>query len=241
MFFKKQKLREMPQHVAIIMDGNGRWALKKHLPRTEGHKQGVEALKRIVEASQKHNIKILSLFAFSTENWNRDKEEVELILSLIQKYAEEASMEFVEKNIRFRSIGNLSKFEPTVQKVLLDLTEKTKDCTGLIVNVALNYGGRDDILMAVNSLLKEGKTEVSLQEFEQRLQTKGLTNPDLIIRSSGEQRLSNFMLFQSAYSELMFPKKFWPDFNEKDLLKAVKIYQKRDRRFGGIKKQEKIK
>jgi len=241
MFCINKKITNVPSHVAIIMDGNGRWAVRRHLPRTEGHRQGVEAIKRIVKASQKHGIKVLSLFAFSTENWNRDQSEVDTILQLIEQYSQDVTTEFVENNIRFRSIGNLTKFSPSFQGVMNHLTEATKHCDGLVVNVALNYGGRDEILMAVNNLLCSGKTKVSMQEFEAELQTSGLSNPDLIIRASGEQRLSNFMLFQSAYSELLFPKKLWPDFREKDLVKAIKIYAGRERRFGAIKKQEKNK
>lgn len=241
MFFKNKKVTNVPSHIAIIMDGNGRWAIKRHLPRTEGHRQGVEAIKRIVKASQKHGIKVLSLFAFSTENWKRDKAEVDTILQLIEQYSESVLQEFVDNNIKFRSIGDLTKFSSNFQSVMANLTEATKHCNNLVVNVALNYGGRDEILQAVNNLLMSGKTNVTMAEFEAELQTNGLSNPDLIIRASGEQRLSNFMLFQSAYSELLFPKKLWPDFSEKDLVKAIKIYAGRDRRFGTIKKQEKNK
>ena len=217
------------------MDGNGRWAVKRRKPRTDGHKQGVESIKKIVDASIKNGIKTLSLFAFSTENWKRDKVEVDYILSLIEKYAQDVVEDFVSKNVRFRTIGNLNKFSEKFNEVISEAVKKTAKCDGLIVNVALNYGGQDDILMAVNQLIEEGKNKVTLKEFEEKLQTKGLRNPDLIIRASGEQRLSNFMLFQSAYSELMFPKKLWPDFGEKDLLKAIKAYSKRERRFGAIK------
>ncbi|MFA6859767.1 MAG: polyprenyl diphosphate synthase [Clostridia bacterium] len=239
-FVNKAKI-VVPSHVAIIMDGNGRWATKRNRPRTDGHKQGVEAIKRIIDSAIKFGIKTLSLFAFSTENWNRDKEEVDYILNLVEEYTGSAIEDFVKKNVRFTTIGNLSKFSEKFQKVLYETIEKTKKCDGLIVNIALNYGGRDDILMAVNSLLEEGRKNVTLQDFELKLQTNGLTNPDLIIRASGEQRLSNFMLFQSAYSELLFPKRLWPDFSEKDLFSAIKAYSKRDRRYGNIKKQEKKK
>lgn len=229
----------IPKHIAIIMDGNGRWAKKRMLPRLAGHKAGVDALKRVVKAGSELGVKIMSFYAFSTENWKRDKEEVYGIFDLIKKHLKENFDRFIKDNIKIQTMGDISRLPEDLYKMLLDVTEKTKNNTGLIVNMGLSYGGRDELARAFNHLIKKGVTHVTEEDIKNELYTKDLCDPDLIIRTSGEQRLSNFMLYQAAYSELYFPKIHWPSFNKKYLEKAIIEYQSRDRRFGNIKQEKK--
>ena len=226
---------QIPKHIAIIMDGNGRWATKRGLPRNLGHKAGVDAIKRTVKACLKFNIKYCSFFAFSTENWKRSKEEIEGIFSLVREFLEKESNFFKENNVKVETVGVLDPFPKDLVSTLKQVKKETEGCDRLVLTFALNYGGRDDIVRACNSLIANGKKEITAQDLALELDTKFLPDPDLVIRTSGEQRLSNFMLYQMAYSELYFPKLHWPDFDEKQLKKALKIYQKRDRRYGGIK------
>lgn len=228
-----------PNHVALILDGNGRWATKRHLPRTVGHKAGIEAVKRAVDAGQELGIKILSFFAFSTENWKRDKEEVDGIFKILKNYIKENEEEYLQKNLKLITMGDLTKLPMGLCEDIESLKEKTKNNSGMIVNIGLNYGGRDELVRAFNKLAADGKKNISEADIKNELYTADLPDPDLIVRTSGEQRLSNFMLYQSAYSELYFPKVLWPDFNKKHLLRAIKEFGKRNRRFGNVVKEKK--
>lgn len=229
---------KIPKHVAIILDGNGRWATRRGLPRTVGHKAGIEAVKRTVEGANELGIEVLSFFAFSTENWKRDKAEIDAIFEILRTYLKENEEEYLGKNLKLLTMGDISKLPEDIYKKFEELKDKTKNNTGMIVNIGLNYGGRDEIVRAFNTLLKEGKKVTNEGEIKKYLYTNSLPDPDFIIRTSGEQRLSNFMLYQCAYSELYFPKVLWPDFNKKHLIKALKNYSKRDRRYGGITKEK---
>ncbi len=229
---------KIPYHVGIIMDGNGRWAKKRLLPRLAGHKAGVDALKRVTNAARELGIKELSFFAFSTENWQRDKEEVDGIFDLVQKHLEENYDRFIHDKVKITTMGDISKLPKKLYELLVDVTDKTKHNTEFVVNIGLNYGSRSEIVRACNNLIEKGKKNITQQDFINELYTSSLKDPDLIIRTSGEQRLSNFMLFQSAYSELYFTKTYWPDFDKKHLVKAIINYQSRDRRFGKIKQEK---
>ncbi len=234
--FKKIKLSDnLPKHIGIIMDGNGRWATKRGLPRNLGHKEGVNAVDRTIDALIKFNIKVVTFFAFSTENWKRSKQEIDGIFDLLRNYFINQKEEFLLKGVKLMSIGDVDKFPKDLVDELRNLQEKTKNNDKLIVNLAINYGGKDDIVRAVNNLIAEGKTEITKEDISSHLYTADLPDPDFVIRTSGEERISNFMIYQMAYSELYFPKVLWPDFGEKDLLKALEIYSKRERRYGGIK------
>ena len=217
------------------MDGNGRWAVARGKSRLFGHRAGVESIKRTVDACLELNIKVLSIFAFSTENWKRPKEEVDGIFNLVDEFTSGDKDKFVSRGVKLRTMGDLSKLPTKLQDSIKTLKEKTKDNDKLILNIALNYGGRAEIVRAVNRVIESGKKECTEQDIIDNLYTFDLPDPDLIIRTSGEKRISNFMLFQCAYSEFYFPKIHWPDFNKKQLIKAIKTYQKRNRRFGGLK------
>lgn len=232
---KKQKsFSKIPTHIAFIVDGNGRWAKKYGMPRNYGHKCGVDAIKKIIDSCSKFGIKVASFFIFSTENWARPKDEVDYIFQLAKDMFEKTLNEYKEKNYRIHVIGEVSKLDSEMQEIISKAVTETQDNDGLIVNFAINYGGRDEIVRACNSLIKSGKEEVTKQDFEQALYTCKLPDPDIVIRTSGEIRISNFMLYQMAYSELFFPKKYWPDFKEKDLYKVLIEYQGRDRRYGKL-------
>ena len=223
------------EHLAIIMDGNGRWAIKRGKPRLFGHKAGIESFKRTIQACLELNIKILSVFAFSTENWSRPKEEVDGIMDLINDFCQQDYSHAMENGIKVVTMGDLSRLPENLQKSLKNIINKTKNNDKLILNIGINYGARAEIVRAVNQIIASGKKECSEESFKQYLYTASLPDPDLIIRASGEKRLSNFMLYQCAYSEFYFPKVHWPDFNKKVILKAIASYQKRNRRFGGLK------
>ena len=226
---------KLPKHIAIIMDGNGRWATRRGLPRNLGHKAGIKAIEKTIDAMIKFQIPILSLFAFSTENWKRDKKEIDGIFSLVRDYISQNKEAFLKKGVRVLSMGDLSPFPEDLVTSLNDVQEKTKDNKRLILNLALNYGGRRDIVRAVNQVIQDKKSKIDEKEFEKYLYSYSLPDPDLVIRTSGEMRLSNFMMYQLAYCELYFTPVLWPDFGEKDLKKAIKDFQKRERRFGGNK------
>lgn len=236
--YKKIDMQNLPVHIGIIMDGNGRWAKKRLLPRLAGHKAGVDALKRVTEAAQKLGIKVISYFAFSTENWKRSKHEVDGIFDLVLKNLKENYDRFVNGKTKIMTMGDISKLPKELYELLLDITEKTKNNTEFIVNIALNYGSRSELARAFTNLAQKGKTTITEEDIKSELYTHDLPDPDLIIRTSGEMRLSNFMLFQSAYSELYFPKIHWPDFDEKQLKKAIIEYQSRERRFGNVKQEK---
>ena len=224
-----------PKHIAIIMDGNGRWATKRGLPRNLGHKAGIKAIERTIDAMIKFQIPVLSLFAFSTENWKRDKEEIDGIFSLVRDYLSENKDSFLKKGVRVVSMGDIKAFPDDLVSSLESVQEETKNNDKLTLNLALNYGGRADIIRAVNEVIKDKKTKIDEKDFEKYLYSYPLPDPDLVIRTSGEMRLSNFMMYQLAYCELYFTPVLWPDFGEKDLKKAIIDFQKRERRFGGNK------
>ena len=226
----------LPNHIAFIIDGNGRWAKERNLPRTSGHKQGVEAVRETIRNCIEQGIKVVSFYCFSTENWSRPKEEVDEIFRLFNMFFLKYEREFVSEGIKLMHSGNLNEIDSKTRKNILNLEEKSKNNKVLICNICINYGSRQEIVKAVNDLIKEGKKEVTIQDIQSHLYTKQIPDPDLIIRTSGEQRLSNFMLFQSAYSEFYFPKIMWPDFDKKALMEALTEYQKRNRRYGNIQR-----
>ena len=228
------KLYNLPKHVGIILDGNGRWAIKRHLPRTEGHKKAISTIENLVIYSKKIGIKTLTLYAFSTENWKRPKEEVNIIFKLINDYILSKADKFKEDDIKVNILGDLSKLDNETITNINNLVEKTKNCNSLILNICLNYGARNEIVNAVNKILSEKIEKIDENTFKKYLYTKDQSDPDYIIRTSGEHRLSNFLLYQSAYSEFYFPKTLLPDFTPKKFYKALKIYQKRKRRFGAV-------
>ena len=242
MFKKKEKLSDkidfsrLPHHIAFIMDGNGRWAKKRGRLRTFGHKIGAESMEVVVRHARDLGIKVVSFFAFSTENWNRPKDEVGEIFNIARKLLVDKRESFLKSNMRVIVIGDRSRLPLDLQKEIVECENLTKNNDGLVVNVALNYGGRAEIIGAINKIIKDGVKEVNEEIFKSYLQTSNIPDPDLVIRTSGEQRLSNFMMYQCAYSELYFPKIHWPDFREKQLDEAIIEFQKRDRRFGAIKK-----
>ncbi|HXF48300.1 MAG TPA: isoprenyl transferase [Verrucomicrobiae bacterium] len=239
----KKEIRErgnLPGHIAIIMDGNGRWAKQKNLPRTEGHKAGVEAIRKVVRTAGEMGIQYLTLFAFSTENWRRPKEEVAALMQLLSDTARKELKEMMDNNLRLKTTGDIEGLPYAKRLALHQAIKKTSRNTGIILNLALNYSGRSEILAAVRKIareVKEGKlspSRIDEKVFESHLYTKGLPDPDLLIRTSGEKRLSNFMLWQAAYTELYITETLWPDFGEKEFLMALADYQNRQRRFGRV-------
>jgi undecaprenyl diphosphate synthase len=245
---KKQENKEfeldmnnIPNHIAIIMDGNGRWAKEQNLPRSMGHKAGMESIRRILKEATRLGVKNLTLYAFSTENWARPKDEVGAIMKLLVTYLNKELKECHENGVKMNLFGDMSKLPEECQKALGNAMETTKNNTKINLNFALNYGGRDEIVRAIKLISSEVKnnkiSEEDIKEalVEKYLYTKGIPDPDIIIRPSGEQRLSNFLLWQCAYSEFWYANINWPDFKEADLQKAIADYQNRDRRFGKVK------
>lgn len=231
-----KKLKNYPTHIAFIMDGNRRWAKRRGFSKFYGHKKGAERLVEIIkELSKIEDIKYASFFAFSTENWNREQEEIDAIFKIIVDMFDENEEDFKTWNVKFVAMGDISRFPNEIQKRIIKAVEDSKNNTGLVVNLALNYGGRDDIVQAVNKLIKNGKNKISEEDIAENLYSYPATDIDFVIRTSGEMRVSNFMLYQLAYSEFYFPKVCWPAFNKKELFKSLKIYSKRNRRFGGNK------
>jgi undecaprenyl diphosphate synthase len=226
----------LPAHVAIIMDGNGRWARQKNLPRTEGHKAGSESVKEIVEASARLGIKYLTLYAFSRENWKRPEDEVNTLWNLLRKYLTEESNMLQENDLRLKVIGDIDGIPYPVRRELVKVVRLTQSNQRMTLVLALNYGGRQEILEAIKKLIKRKNPlrEVNEEAFSSFLDTAGLPDPDLLIRTSGEMRLSNFLLWQCAYTELWVTPVLWPDFQKKDLFQAIVDYQKRERRYGGV-------
>lgn len=220
-------------HIAIIMDGNRRWAKEKGLPSAMGHKKGVESLKKVVKAADKFGIKYLTMYAFSTENWNRKKEEVDFLMNLLAITMKNETKELNENNVKISFIGNLSALNKNLQDVLLNAKEVTKNNTGVNLQIAINYGARDEIITAVNEILKSGIKEVDVYLFEKFLYTRNIPDPDLLIRTGGELRVSNYLLWQIAYSEIYVTKKYWPEFDEEALIEAVRAFKERQRRYGG--------
>lgn len=226
------------KHVAIIMDGNGRWAELKGLSRIEGHREGVKRVREIISTAIELNLEALTLYAFSIENWQRPKSEVNALMNLLSLYLRREMKKLVKDNIVFRAIGDLERLPKNIQKQLQEFESLTRKNTGLLLTGALSYGSKEEILRAVKHILKDDlkPEEISESTFENYLYTKGLPNPDLIIRTSGEMRLSNFLLWQSAYSELYFTETLWPDFTRDKFISAILEYQKRERRFGTLPK-----
>ena len=227
----------LPRHVAVIMDGNGRWAAQRHLPRVEGHRAGIESVRDVVECSARLGIQVLTLYAFSVENWKRPAMEVSTLMSLLKRYLRLELNTLIRNNIRFNVIGREEELARDIRNELKAAEAKTADSTGMLFNIALNYGGRAEIVEAAKRLLSAGvrPEELDEQRFAGFLYTAGQPDPDLLIRTSGEMRVSNFLLWQIAYSEIWVTETLWPDFRRRHLLEAVIAYQKRDRRYGGIK------
>jgi undecaprenyl diphosphate synthase len=227
----------LPAHIAIIMDGNGRWAAQRHLPRVEGHRAGIDSVRDVVETSARLGIGVLTLYAFSVENWKRPRAEVNTLMMLLKRYIRLELATLLKNNIKFRVIGRSEELAPDVQDELEVGMRQTASNTGMLFNIALNYGGRAEIVDAARRAIAEGIRPDDLDErrFGDLLYTGGQPDPDLLIRTSGEMRVSNFLLWQIAYSEIWVTETLWPDFRRRHLLDAVVAYQKRDRRYGGIK------
>ncbi len=231
----------LPKHIAVIMDGNGRWAQKKGLPRFAGHKKGAEALALFLNEVQKLNIKYVTVFAFSSENWSRPKEEILALMNLLRQTLKENIIKADQNNIKYNFIGNLDKINKDILEQIRLLEEKTANKNGLFFNIALSYGGREEIIFATKKIAEKVKNnklninEISEDIFAQNLYNPGQPYPDLLIRTSGEKRISNFLLWQLAYTEMVFLDTLWPDFSAKDLDMAIIEFQKRERRFGSLK------
>jgi len=221
-------------HIGIIMDGNGRWAKERGKPRTFGHTEGLQAAKRITKAASDMGIKYLSCYTFSTENWKRSDSEVNFLMQLLKKHLREQLSFLRENNIRIVHTGSLDRLPKAVQKEIVDVEDLTKDLTGMTANLVINYGGRDEIVRAVKRLLEKGESDITEDALSSAMDHPEIPDPDLIIRTGGELRLSNFLLWESAYSELYFSKKFWPDWQAEDLKEAIDTYTSRSRRFGGV-------
>ena len=230
----------LPSHIGIIMDGNGRWAKKRGLPRKAGHRQGAKTFRTITRSCSDIGIKYLTVYAFSTENWKRPQEEVDALMSLFKSYLNEALEDFKDDSIVVKFIGDKSGFNDELRELMIENEESSKDRDGMVLNIAMNYGSRDEIVRAVKNIstdVKSGKIDVeNIDEalFSNYLYTAGQPDPDLIIRPSGEYRISNFMLWQAAYTEFVIMNKLWPDFEKSDLDEAINIYSQRNRRFGGV-------
>lgn len=234
-------MENLPKHIAIIMDGNGRWAKKRFLPRTAGHKAGVETVRTVITECKRLGIKHVTLYTFSTENWKRPVLEVETLMTLLQSYLKKEVAELNRNNVKLTAIGDIEKLPKSCLEELKKAMELTKNNDGPNLNLALNYGGRYDITNAVKQISRDienhklNSESITEETIKNYLSTKSIPDPDLVIRTSGEQRLSNFLLWELAYAELYFTDVFWPDFDEKELQKAIYAYQNRDRRFGGLK------
>jgi len=232
---------KIPQHVAIILDGNGRWAKKRMMPRQYGHAKGAQVVEQICEDAWNMGIKYLTVYAFSTENWNRPDSEVKILMDIFSKYMVDKLQKVGQKNMKIRFIGERSRLDKAMIEKIENLEESTKDNTGLNFTVALNYGSRDEMVRAMRKMaaeIKEGKLEpedITEEKYNTYLDTAELPDPDLLIRTSGEQRLSNYLLWQLAYTEFYFTDVMWPDFNKEELAKAVEWYANRDRRYGKVK------
>lgn len=237
---------KLPHHIAIIMDGNGRWAQARHLPRVAGHQQGMQTVKKVTIAASDLGVKVLSLYAFSTENWKRPVSEVNFLMNLPIKFFNTFVPDLVKHNVRVKVMGDITRLPDNTQKAVNDAIKDTADCDGMVLNFALNYGSRDEIVRAtkaISNLVKSGQLssdDITEDTVSSHLMTSDLgeySDPELLIRTSGEQRLSNFMLWQLAYSEFVFVDQHWPDFDGKSLENAIITYQHRHRRFGGLKNE----
>ena len=232
------QIHNIPQHIAIIMDGNGRWAKQHGKSRVEGHKKGAQQISKVVEASAKLGVKYLTLYAFSSENWNRPKTEVNALMRLLEASIKSNEKKFIKNGIRFETIGDISALPSYCQKAIAKIKKSTKDCDKITLILALNYGSRDEIVRAIKTMAcdieqkKISAEEITWDTIAQRLDTVQFPDPDLVIRTSGEQRLSNYLMLQAAYAELYFTQINWPDFDEAQLHEAVKAYTLRERRYG---------
>ena len=243
-FFSKDRrdidCDRLPLHIAIIMDGNGRWARRRGLPRNVGHREGSNAIKKIVKYCDKIGIKYLTIYAFSTENWKRPRNEVDTLMELLLEYLRNADRELAGNSVRIKVIGDMDGLPADIQKEIKRVTRSTADNKGMTLNIALNYGSRDEIISAIRGIAGDvvsGRLDIgSINEelLSNRLYTAAIPDPDMIIRTSGEKRISNFLLWQSAYSEFLFTDVLWPDFTEDRIKEAIKEYQNRNRRFGGV-------
>lgn len=242
-----KKSGEIPTHIAIIMDGNGRWAKRRGLPRVAGHNRGVESVRDIVKACSQLGVKYLTLYTFSTENWRRPKEEVSMLMRLLLKCLRDETDELHQNNIKITMVGDINSLPPEVQKELIDAREKTKENKKMVLNLALSYSGRLEIINAVKEIIKAVSTKtlnpdlINEQTISEHLMTKNMPDPDLVIRTSGEFRVSNFLLWQIAYSEFYISEILWPDFRRNHLYEAIRTFQKRERRFGKVSEQLKKK
>ena len=234
------EMLNVPEHVAIILDGNGRWAKAKGMPRSYGHMKGAKTVEDMCEVSRDLGIKYFTVYAFSTENWKRPQSEVDALMKLLRKYMVDCLERTAKNNMRVRVIGDKTGLSEDIQKSIADVEEASAGNTGLNFTIAINYGSRDEMIRAMKKMMADGHTdpdELTEELFEHYLDTAGMPDPDLVIRTSGEQRVSNFLLWQLAYSEFYFTPVAWPDFNKKELIKAIEKYNQRDRRYGGVKEE----
>ncbi len=229
-----------PAHIAIIMDGNGRWAAAKHRPRVFGHRAGVKTVRRVVEDASNMGVKCLTLYSFSTENWSRPKSEISALFTLLREYVEEDLETLDERGVRIRILGSKEGLKPDLLELIDRVEATTENNQNFALNIAFNYGGRDELIRATKKAIADGHTQHSLTQdvIDQYLDTAGLPDPDLVIRTSGEMRISNFLLWQAAYAEFVFTDVLWPDFGKADLEKAIFEFRKRDRRFGNVTASE---
>ena len=236
----------IPQHVAIILDGNGRWAKAKGMPRNYGHAQGSKNVERICEEAWRLGIKYLTVYAFSTENWNRPQDEVDALMNLLRRYMKTCLTTASKNDMKVRVIGDITRLDEDIRSRILELEEATKNNGGLNFQIAINYGRRDELVRGIRRLAqdcvdnKQDPAEITEAVIERYLDTHGIPDPDLLIRTSGEQRLSNFLLWQLAYTEFYFTDVHWPAFTKEELIKAIEQYNKRDRRFGGVKEEQNV-
>ena len=241
--FDQIDLARIPQHVAIIMDGNGRWAQQRRLPRVAGHRAGIQSVREAVETAARLKLKVLTLYAFSVENWKRPAAEVSTLMGLLKEFLRKELKTLLKNNIRFATLGRICELDATIQQELQIAKDKTAANSGLLFNVALNYGGRAELVDAFKLLIQKhlngngGRPEITEEAVSSSLYTAGLPDPDLLIRTSGELRISNFLLWQIAYSEIWVTQTLWPDFRMKDFFEAIVSYQKRERRYGGLSHQ----
>jgi len=243
LLIEKIDLTQMPRHIAIIMDGNGRWAKKNSLPRIQGHWKGVKTVDCIVTLCRKLDIEALTLYSFSDENWNRPPAEISALMKILDHYLNKELKRMKDENIRFNTIGQIEELPEEIQTLITNTKNYTRDCNGMTLTLALSYGGRQEILKSVQQIAEKVRTgelrveDIDYSIFENFLQTKSLPDPDLLIRTSGEIRVSNFLLYQIAYTELHYTQVLWPEFKEEDLLHAIIDFQKRERRFGMTQEQ----
>lgn len=222
----------IPRHIAIIMDGNGRWAKKRLLPRTAGHKVGLDTFVNICDACSELGIEYFTVYAFSSENWNRSEEEVNALMELMSRGITKYEPELQKKNVKLKLMGDIGRFATPYRNALLGVEERLSKNSGMTLCICLSYGGRQELVHAFNELIKEGKSDITAEDIEKHLYSAGVPDPDLVVRTSGEYRISNFLLWQSAYAEYYFTDVLWPDFDKKELLKAIESYSQRERRYG---------